>query len=423
MKITLFPSSVSGIITIPPSKSITHRAIICASLAKNATTIINPLISEETMLTIEAMRKLGVKIEYIEEGNKLLINPPKSFTLCNDIIKCGNSLRLVNLLIPIFVNIQQFGTFAIDKQIQQLLSYETIEKMNCSIIKTNNTINVLPSKIPDDLEIENTCFLNGLLLSSMFKTTVTKIIVKKSDFSASHKLTLDIMKIFNISIDLLTYEIDKKYYLIVINPNQYESPTSYTVEGDYETGANLIIAGLLGKRIIIKNLFRNSIQPESKIVGLLKKHDAKIDVGDDLLTINHSEILPFEADLNECPSLAPLLLALASITQGTSKLYNYDLACPIKDNKLSETIDILSNLGADIIVQKDFIAVTGANSLNGGVEINCYQNYHYLFMLFAINTYLNKPISIIGAECSKQSYPNFLSDMHMLGVNFTTSDE
>jgi len=53
MKITLFPSSVSGIITIPPSKSITHRAIICASLAKNATTIINPLISEETMLQLK----------------------------------------------------------------------------------------------------------------------------------------------------------------------------------------------------------------------------------------------------------------------------------------------------------------------------------------------------------------------------------
>lgn len=423
MKITLFPSSISGIITIPPSKSITHRAIICASLAKNATTIVNPLISDETILTIEAMRKLGVKIDYNKEDNKLLIVPPKIFTLCNDIIKCNNSLRVIQLLIPLFVNIQQSGTFSLDKTVQENFSYETIEKMNCNYIKTNNTINILPSSLPDDIEIENTCFLNGILLSSIYKEKVTKIIVKKESFTTSHELTLKIMELFNIKIDLLTYDIDKSYYLIVINPNQYQSPGKFIVEGDYSTGANIIISGLIGKRVIIKNLFRNTIQPEGKITSLLKRNNAKIDVGDDLLTVNHSEITPFEVDLKEYPTLAPLLLALASITQGTSKLLNYDHAFPIKDNKLAEIIDILSSLGANIIVQNDHILVNGLNSLKGDVEVDCHHNYQYLFMLFAINTYLEKPITILGAECSSISYPNFLSDMHTLGVNFVVYEE
>ena len=64
MKIKLFPSSSNGVAETSPPKSITHRAIICASFCKNATSIINPLISDDTIATIKAMKMMGVKFEY-----------------------------------------------------------------------------------------------------------------------------------------------------------------------------------------------------------------------------------------------------------------------------------------------------------------------------------------------------------------------
>ena len=47
-------------VAAPPSKSFTHRALIAGALAQGTTTILNPLESDDTNLTIAALRRLGV---------------------------------------------------------------------------------------------------------------------------------------------------------------------------------------------------------------------------------------------------------------------------------------------------------------------------------------------------------------------------
>ena len=66
MKLRVTPSDgLNGIVTVPPSKSYTHRAVILASLAKGSSTIINPLLSEDTLASIEACRKIGAKVDIL----------------------------------------------------------------------------------------------------------------------------------------------------------------------------------------------------------------------------------------------------------------------------------------------------------------------------------------------------------------------
>ena len=50
-------------IHIPGSKSYTNRALLIASLAKGKSILKNPLFSDDTNYMIEALKKLGIKIE------------------------------------------------------------------------------------------------------------------------------------------------------------------------------------------------------------------------------------------------------------------------------------------------------------------------------------------------------------------------
>ena len=70
MTICVTPKKLSGSVHVPPSKSLAHRAIICASLARGKSTISNIEYSKDIQATIAAMKSLGTMIfeheDYLE---------------------------------------------------------------------------------------------------------------------------------------------------------------------------------------------------------------------------------------------------------------------------------------------------------------------------------------------------------------------
>ena len=66
----VYPSILEGEVKIPPSKSMAHRAIICAALSDGFCKIENIDYSDDIIATIDAMNSLGAKIvkykDYIE---------------------------------------------------------------------------------------------------------------------------------------------------------------------------------------------------------------------------------------------------------------------------------------------------------------------------------------------------------------------
>ena len=71
-EVTIIPKRLGGSLKIPPSKSMAHRAIICAGLSKGNSIIENIEYSDDIIATINAMRALGVNI--IEDKYILIIN-------------------------------------------------------------------------------------------------------------------------------------------------------------------------------------------------------------------------------------------------------------------------------------------------------------------------------------------------------------
>jgi len=57
---------LEGMVSAPPSKAYTHRMVIAASLSKGTSRISNPLVSDDTQATLEAVKALGATTELNE---------------------------------------------------------------------------------------------------------------------------------------------------------------------------------------------------------------------------------------------------------------------------------------------------------------------------------------------------------------------
>ena len=101
MQVKISPSNCSGSVKIPPSKSMAHRSIICASLANGKSIIRNVAYSQDIQTTIEGMRKLGAKIEMKEDY--VIVEGIKNFSsLQSQEIFCCESGSTLRFFIPIF---------------------------------------------------------------------------------------------------------------------------------------------------------------------------------------------------------------------------------------------------------------------------------------------------------------------------------
>ena len=71
MNIKITPTFLKGKILVPPSKSISHRALIAAALADGESRIYNLLDCVDTVATIEALTALGAEIR--REGDCTIV--------------------------------------------------------------------------------------------------------------------------------------------------------------------------------------------------------------------------------------------------------------------------------------------------------------------------------------------------------------
>lgn len=90
-----------GEIAIPPDKSISHRAVMLASIADGTSTIVQPLLSADVLRTIAAFRSMGVAVD-VEENN-ITIHGKGLYGLQrpSTVIDVGNSGTTIRLLMGI----------------------------------------------------------------------------------------------------------------------------------------------------------------------------------------------------------------------------------------------------------------------------------------------------------------------------------
>ena len=399
-----------GEVSPPPSKSILHRYIIGSSLAKGISKIENISFSDDIIATIEAMKKIGAKIE--KKDNYLLIDGSKTFDkeyLNNSEIDCNESGSTLRFLFPLSIVKENKVLFkGKGKLFKRPLSpyFENFDKYQIKYSHVNENEILLDGELKSgEYEIDGNIssqFITGLLFSLPLLNENSKIIIKgKLESSSYIDITLDCLNKFGIKI------INNSYQEFIIEGNQTYKSGNYKVEADYSQVAFFLVANSIGSDIKINGLNNNSLQGDKKIIDFISEIE----------NWNNEEKLILDG--SETPDIIPILSLKACISKKEIEIINIARLRIKESDRLSATVQELSKLGFDLIEKEDSILINSRkdfNKINNSPVYLSSHSDHRIAMTVAIaSSCYEDEIILDNLDCVKKSYPNFWEVFLLLG--------
>ncbi len=421
MRIKIKPSSVTGKLSAPPSKSYTHRALILASLAAGESVIENPLLSDDTRYTIDACRALGAEIA-VESDSLVIKGTDGEISLTEEKIFAGNSGSTIRMIAPLAALSPTKVILDGDSRLRQrpmgdLLS--ALQSLGVHARSLNNN-SCPPIEIQGGEFRANQVTLSGETSSQPVSALLMTAPVTKGGLSIKIAgglrskpyidITLDAMRAFDVAV------VNRGYKEFVIEGRQGYKARRYRIEGDYSSAAYLLAAGAIGgKPVTITNLRNVSVQGDKKLLNILERMGASVDYLEDSVKVYRSGTLKgISIDLGDYPDLVPTLAVVAACASGETKITNIAHLRFKESDRLNDTAAELDKMNIKTEVGGDTMVIYGGKPK--GAEIDAH-NDHRLAMSLSIAALFADGGSIInGAEAVTKSYPQFFADLIKLGA-------
>ena len=399
-----------GELSPPPSKSVLHRYIIASSLAKGISKIENISFSEDIVATIEAMKKLGAKIE--QKENYLLIDGSDTFKNLNENIEidCNESGSTLRFLFPLSIVKENKVLFkGRGKLFKRPMTpyFENFEKYKIKHSYIDENEILLEGKLKAGIyEIDGNIssqFITGLLFSLPLLDGESKIMINgKLESSNYIDISLDCLSKFGIKI------INNSYQKFIIEGNQSYRVGNYRTEADYSQAAFFLVANAIGSNIKINDLSENSLQGDKKIIDFISEID----------NWNSKDTLILDG--SETPDIIPILSLKAAVSGKKIEIVNIERLRIKESDRLKATVEELSKLNFDLIEKKDSILINSrenfkANKNENIVSLSSHSDHRIAMMIAIAATCYKGEIFLDNLDCVKKSYPDFWAVFLSLG--------
>ena len=386
MMIKIIPSKLEGNVDIPGSKSLTHRALICASLSKEKSVIINPLFSEDIKETIKILEALGVK--FIVTNKFIEVYPPNKLEVIDELIcmESGSTMRFLIPLISLLTDKFKIKT-----------SKRMISRINTTDLSDLKGLNFSFDEeyIYVSGKLKNNLFLSSQITSQwisgiLFILPLKNINLQVDSFGSYTYLTIDVLKAFNVDINYNNG--------FIVNGSYKES--NYNVDCDFSSAAFFIAMGVFNN-VRINNLSKNSNQPDARIRDIVNNIDN--------ITI---------CDMTDSPDIAMLVASIFAVYKGKRTITGLKKLELKESNRLLAIYEALINLGADIYLENDNLIINGKDYLEGNATINSYNDHRVLMSIAAISSQIKNPFYLTDMDCVNKSLPNFYQLFTSLGGKY-----
>ena len=401
-------NKVEGTVTVPPSKSYAHRALIALALSKGKGTIHHVDLSSDIMATLKCLEDLGV--DFFIDNEDVMLDATSFGNRRDRVLKPEESGSTLRFFIPITLLFDEVYTFRGSTSLlkRPLVVYEELfQDLDIMMFRDSLESIVIKGKLePGDFSMRgdvSSQFISGMLMVLPLLPGDSTLTVTEEFQSESYvNMTVKVMRDFGI-------EIHRENDTFFIPGNQQYQVRDYMVEGDYSQAAYFMAAGAIAGHTRVVGLNHASTQGDQEIVTILEKMGVKISAVENGYEVSESEISSLDIDVSDIPDLTPVLGVLLSLAKGTGRLMKVDRLRYKESDRVKTTIDLINHLGGDAKEEGSDIIITGKENLSGGSVYG--HNDHRIVMAAAIASLgcLN-PVVIDGYEAVKKSYPNFFKD-------------
>ena len=403
-----------GSIEVSPDKSLSHRAIMFASLAKGVSYIRNFLKGADCYSTLKVCRQLGVDIRELS-SNVLEVTSTGVLQKSSESLDCGNSGTTMRLMSGILAgqNFEStlFGDESLSKRPMRRV-INPLSQMGADIISNDGKAPlVIKGKSLKGIdyisELASAQVKSCVLLAGLFAEGKTSFV----EPAKSRDHTERMLKAMgaNITIDGLKVSVESS----VLNP------IDFTVPGDISSAAFFIVAALIvpDSDIIIKNVGMNPTR--TGIIDIVIRMGGNIEIfnkreilGEPIadLRVKYSILKGVEISGADIPRLIdeiPIITILATQAEGVTVIKDAEDLRNKESDRIATMVEALRMLGADVVERVDGLTIRGKVELQGDCALESHQDHRLAMSYYVAGLISKNPIKIKGFEWIKVSFPEF----------------
>lgn len=396
MNVRIYPSLARGSVSAPPSKSMAHRALICAALSSGVSRICGVSDCEDVSATLDCLRALGAECKI--ENDTVTIQGIDFTQTQNTTLPCRESGSTMRFMLPLCLLSGKEATLVGAPSLlhRPMKVYQDLcAKHDLFFEQTEQGITVKGPlsageyTLPGDVSSQ---FISGMLFALTQLSGKSILHILPPFESRSYVLlTLQALAAFGADVEWLDD------LTLCVRGGKPMIAQNITVEGDYSNAAFLSAFNVLGGEVNVKGLNPDSLQGDR----VYTEHFASLANG-------FAEI-----SLADCPDLAPILFALAARGQGGHFTDTRRLA--IKESNRAEVMaQELRKFGTTVEVRENEVIIT-PTAFHAPTETLLGHNDHRIVMSLTVLATLTGGV-IEGAEAVAKSFPNFFERISSLGI-------
>ena len=424
-------------IKAPASKSISHRAVIAASLVPGTSTLTNVLDSQDLDCTVNCLQALGAKIEGSSPGTLIVegIDPRSAAKKELTYLDVGESGTTCRLITPVAALGQSpcriFGRGRMHQRPIQELA-QALTSQGCEL-----EFEDLPGCPPFvltphglaggrvDISLEQSSqYLSGLLLAAPYaRSRLTIHVSGQTVLSWPYvALTLQVMQAFGREVQVQTSP-DKGEWVdtswteltqiipgrtrFIVSQGPY-IPGPYQIEGDWSNASYFLAAGLLHSQgVTVSGLDPDSRQGDRQFIDIIKDMGAKPRIHNRVISISPAELQGLETDMGFCPDLVPTVAVLAALAHSPTQIKNVAHLRLKESDRAQAMATELGRIGTRVDLQADGLRIYPQPLPRGEKFQFCTYGDHRVAMSLSVLELAGIEVELDQPGCVAKSFPGF----------------
>lgn len=395
MDYCLYPSRLAGQLTLPDSKSLSHRRIFMAMLSRKPVVLSRVLQCDDTKATLDAFQALGGAYQW--QGNMLRLDGRHLFQSQAQVMPVQSSASTLRFMIPFCLSHGGTFRFAMNDQLSRrsLAIYEQCLKKDVIFQKKTGLLTITGQLQPGTYRIDgshSSQFISGLLMALPLLEAPSRLQVISECVSSEYiQMTLDVMQASGIEINAM------KAHDYIIKGGQNYHFCDVPSQADASAAAFFKVARYLGQPVSIEQ-YHSCHQADEQLDALLER------IAGASQTVNMADM----------PDLVPALSLAMALSP-----YHYELthAARLRDkesDRLQAVCQVLSAFGADIHETADGLVINGVKHLHGA-QVSSFGDHRIVMMAAIAASIAEGPTMLYDGECVTKSWPDFFQVYHQLG--------
>ncbi|GAA4495393.1 3-phosphoshikimate 1-carboxyvinyltransferase [Gluconacetobacter tumulicola] len=434
LTVRLATTPLSGSVAVPGDKSISHRALMFAALARGETGITGLLEGEDVLRTAAAMRALGATVTRVAPGTWQVTGQGLgALQEPDDVLDMGNSGTAARLLSGILASHGIFSVMTGDGSLRGRPMKRVIDPLSATGARFNARSGgrlplaiegvADPAPLAYRLPVASAQVKSAVLLAGLNAAGTTRV----EEPVATRDHTENMLRHFGAEVSVAPLDAGGRMITLTGRPELVARDVA--VPGDPSSAAFVLAAALLvpGSSVTVRgvglNPLRTGLFTTLREMGAdLRLSNERVEGGEPVgdLTAVAGPLHGVDVPAERAPSMIdeyPILAVVAAHATGPSRFRGLEELRVKESDRLSATVALLQRNGVSVdVVGDDMLVIGTGGAVPGGGVVETRMDHRLAMSATVLGLIAVQPVQVDDTAFIDTSFPGFIALMNSIGA-------